>query len=168
MMPSQTSQSSGKLQGKHVLFACLAFFGVIFTVNGVFLYSALSTYTGVVAQEPYRKGLQYNDRIAAGERQNQLGWNNDVILTPDTLSITLTNAEGRPVSGLRITGTLGRPSTNQHDTSLQFSETQPGTYTAPFETLEPGAWLAGFDAIWPHSEAREPVYRARKRLWLKS
>ncbi len=163
-----SSHSPTGLQGKHVFMACLAFFGVIFAVNGVFLYSALSTYTGVVAQEPYRKGLQYNDRIAAGALQDQLGWNHDVAFARDRLSVTLTNAEGKPVSGLRMTGTLGRPSTNQHDTVLKFSETQPGTYTVSLDDIEAGAWLAGFEAIWPYSETHEPVYRARKRLWLKS
>ena len=156
------------IQGRHVLFACLGFFGVVFAVNGLFLYSALSTYTGVVAQEPYRKGLHYNDRIAAGARQDQLGWHHDVAMVRDALTVALRTADGKPVSGLRIKGTLGRPSTNRHDIELLFSETAPGTYTAPLQSIEPGAWLAGFEAVWPYSEPREPVYRARKRLWLKS
>jgi len=65
------------LRGRHVLFAFLGFFGVIFAVNGVFLYAALSTHTGVVANEPYRKGLNYNQRIAAFQAQEQLGWAED-------------------------------------------------------------------------------------------
>ena len=161
-------RATKELQGKHVLIACLGFFGVIFAVNGMFLYSALSTYTGVVAQEPYRKGLHYNDRIAAGVEQDQLGWSHEVVLTGNTLSVLLTNADGKPVSGLRLTGTFGRPSTNRHDIVLRFSEEQPGRYTATLDSIEPGTWLAGFDAIWPYSETREPIYRARKRLWLKS
>ncbi len=57
-------QVDGALTGRHVLLIFLAFFGSIFAVNGWFLYSALSTHTGVVAVEPYRKGLAYNERIA--------------------------------------------------------------------------------------------------------
>ncbi len=61
----------------------IAFFGVIFAVNGYFLYSALSTHTGVVAIEPYRKGLAYNERIAADERQKALGWQRQTSLARD-------------------------------------------------------------------------------------
>src|SRR5688572_2876208 len=77
------------LRGGHVLAAFLAFFGVIFAVNGVFLYMALSTHTGLVAQEPYRKGLHYNDRIAAAERQQALGWTSDLRLAPESGALTL-------------------------------------------------------------------------------
>ena len=57
--------AEGVITGRHVLIGMLVFFGVILGVNGMFLYSALSTYTGVVSDEPYRKGLNYNERIEA-------------------------------------------------------------------------------------------------------
>ena len=62
------------LTGRHVLLAMLAFFGVIFAVNGAFLYFALGSHSGVVAVEPYRKGLAYNQAIAAAEAQERRGW----------------------------------------------------------------------------------------------
>ena len=40
-----------------MLWAFLAFFGTVFAVNGAMIYAAVSTYTGLVANEPYRKGL---------------------------------------------------------------------------------------------------------------
>src|SRR5262249_34112510 len=62
------------MQGRHVLVAFLAFFGTVFAVNGTLIYEAVSTHTGLVANEPYRKGLAYNARIGADERQARLGW----------------------------------------------------------------------------------------------
>ena len=52
----------------------LGFFATVFVVNGAMIYSAVSTHSGLVANEPYRKGLHYNERIAADERQARLGW----------------------------------------------------------------------------------------------
>jgi len=157
------------LQGRHVLMAVLGFFGTVFLANGVFLYAALSTYTGVVAQEPYRKGLEYNERIAAGQRQEQLGWTAKATLTrEDGLNIVLQDAAGAPVSGLFVAGLLGRPSTNRQDRQIAFTEVEPGRYSAPSDDLEPGAWLVNLEAKWPGTGASEPVYRLRKRLWLKS
>ena len=50
---NRREQGQGGLTGRHVLYTFIAFFGIIFAVNGVFLYSALKTNTGVVAIEPY-------------------------------------------------------------------------------------------------------------------
>jgi nitrogen fixation protein FixH len=161
---------TGGLKGWHVLAAFLGFFGVVFAANGVFLYSALSTYTGVVANEPYRKGLQYNDRIAAGEIQDQLGWVADVTVDrePGRITLIVKDKAGQPVSGLRVAGVFGRPSTNRHDIKLTLREVETGRYVMDVGTLEAGSWIATVEAAWPFSETNEPVYRLRKRLWLKS
>lgn len=160
---------AGGLTGRHVLIAVLAFFGTVFLVNGIFLYSALSTYTGIVAQEPYRKGLQYNQRIAAAELQDQLGWQADAALVPERgLSLVLRDRQGGPVSGLFVSGVLGRPSTNQHDRSVTLTEVEPGRYVVPVDGLPPGAWLIDLQAVWIGAENKEPVFRLRTREWVKS
>ena len=46
------------------------------------IYQAMSTHTGLVANEPYRKGLHYNDRIDADARQARLGWVDTLDVTP--------------------------------------------------------------------------------------
>lgn len=162
-------ERAGRLTGRHVLIAVVAFFGTVFLANGIFLYSALSTYTGVVAQEPYRKGLQYNERIAAAERQDQLGWQADTALVPEQgLSLVLRDRQGGPVSGLFVSGVLGRPSTNQHDQNVTLTEVEPGRYVAPVDGLTPGAWLIDLQAVWIGTGDKEPVYRLRTREWVKS
>nr|PZN88171.1 MAG: nitrogen fixation protein FixH [Pseudomonadota bacterium] len=166
MMSAKRSEG---LTGRHVLIGVLAFFGTVFLANGIFLYSALSTYTGVVADEPYRKGLHYNKRIAAAERQESLGWSAETKLVPEEgLSLVLRDRNGRPVSGLFVSGVVGRPSTNRHDRKVTLIEVEPGRYAAPIEELSPGAWLVDLQAVWIGTGDKEPVYRLRKREWVKS
>jgi nitrogen fixation protein FixH len=159
------------LTGRHVLVLVLAFFGVVFTVNGVFLYEALSSYTGVVAQEPYRKGLRYNERIAAAERQDGLGWSAGLELRQGRrLVMTLSGKDGSPVTGLRVTGMIGRASSSRHDLTLSFVEEQAGVYAAPVRDLEPGSWLAAIEASPWRSESGDGgdvLYRLKRRLWVK-
>jgi nitrogen fixation protein FixH len=154
------------LRGHHVLAGFLAFFGVVLAVNGAMIYSAVSTHTGVVAIEPYRKGLHYNDRIAESERQDRLGWTLalDVRLDGGVL-LRLADDDGRPVRGLKISASLGRPSTNRHDVALTLVETEPGAYAAATPRLSAGSWLFAFEAM--RSGSSDPVFRARRRLWLK-
>ena len=50
-----TSWFANEIRGRHVLIGFLVFFGLIFLVNGVFLYSALTTFGGGEKGSPYRK-----------------------------------------------------------------------------------------------------------------
>jgi nitrogen fixation protein FixH len=145
----------------------LGFFLVVFAVNGVFLYSAISTYTGIVAVEPYRKGLNYNQRIAADEAQKAQGWRDALEVTRSgQVTLRLTNRLGEPVEGLVVKGTFGRPSTAQHDVKLELAEVQPGTYAVRIGPPEAGAWLVALEAR-SLAAPNEVTYQLRKRLWLK-
>jgi nitrogen fixation protein FixH len=159
------------ITGRHVLLALIAFFGAIFAVNGVLLWQALSTHSGLVAHEPYRKGLAYNQRIAADERQEGLAWTPVVeIERRGAIAVTLSDAEGRPVTGLRLDGTIGRPATMRQDISVRLEERSPGRYVAHMAALEPGAWIVGIEARLEGaglaSAGDAPIYRLRRRLWL--
>lgn len=166
---SQDFMSERAITGRHVLYGLIAFFGLIFAVNGVFLYQALSTHTGVVANEPYRKGLAYNDRIAADLVQTGSGWTDGIALSEgaDRLEFKLTDRDSRPVTGLAVTARIGRPSTVAHDRQYDLRETAPGRYAASFDRLDTGTWQADIEARQLKSSGEETVWRSRKRLWLK-
>ena len=103
-----TIKAETGLKGAHVLAALLAFFGIVFAVNGVLVFEALKTHSGVVAQEPYRKGLAYNDRIAADGLQSALGWKADVGFgSAGQVALTMLDRDDKPLSGLLIAGALG-------------------------------------------------------------
>ena len=154
-----------ELTGRDVLIGIVAFFAVVFGVNAYFVRVALSTHTGVVANEPYRKGLHYNDRIADDTRQASLGWESGVALDEQEklLSFTVSDASGLPVRGLTVTAAVGRPATSGEDVSLTLAEAAPGTYSADATSLSHGAYIASIEA----GDGSSILYRARKRLWLK-
>lgn len=162
-----TKPESGRLNGRHVLAILLGFFGFIFAVNGYFAYAALSTYTGIVANEPYRKGLAYNQRIEAEERQNTLNWVETAQLAGDgTVVVTVAGADGHKVQGLAVTAVLSRPATDGFDHRLKFGEAEPGRYTANAGALAGGTWVIAIEAR-QSAGASEPDFRARRRLWLR-
>ena len=163
-----TRAERGTIQGWHVLAGMIVFFGIIFAVNGVFLVSALNTHTGIVSQQPYRKGLDYNQRIAADVRQQQRGWVDQVTLDGEQGDVRLVLADkaGQPVTGLVVAGFLGRPSTQQYDVPVTLEETATaGTYAAQVGGLAPGNWLVQLEARAAGGD--DVAYRLRKRLWLK-
>jgi len=151
------------LQGRHVLRAFLGFFAAIFVMNGALIYAAITTSSGLVANEPYRKGLHYNERIAADERQARLGWTDKLDVTQHGgIALVLTDSSGQPVSGLKVEAVLGRPATYRQDVRVALREVAPGRYEAQTPPLRAGSWLIALEAL---ANAEDPVYRKKRRLW---
>lgn len=167
-----TAENGGKtwtFTGRHMLIGIVTFFGIVFAVNAYMITVALSTHTGVVANEPYRKGLKYNERIAAGVRQDALEWTDDIAFADGgkTLVFTLADKTKTPVTGLRVEAVLGRPATVREDEKLTLVETGPGHYEAKTALSGEGNFDAFIEITDPAKEADGIIYRARKRLWLK-
>jgi nitrogen fixation protein FixH len=151
------------LSGRHVLGTFLAFFAAVFVMNGALIYAAVRTNSGLVANEPYRKGLHYNERIAAEERQAQLGWAHTLeVKREGGVALVLTDGARRPVTGLKVDMMLGRPATNREDMRIALRESAPGRYEARTTPLAAGSWLVALDA---RTGTEDPVFRIRRRLW---
>jgi nitrogen fixation protein FixH len=162
-----TARRQQGLNGHHVLCILLTFFGAVFLINGAMIYWALSTHTGLVANEPYRSGLNYNQRIVAGERQARLGWIDKLEVQRDgRVVLAVVDRNDHPVIGLVIHAVLGRPSTDHHDIKIALSEGTPGHYQAQTVPLGAGNWVFSAEARTAASGGRA-VYRVRRRLWLK-
>lgn len=165
-LPLWRSKLPDKLSGVHVLALLVVFFGTIFFVNGLFIFRALSTYTGEVSAEPYRKGLQYNSRIAAEDRQRELGYADVTSVARDgTVSVLLKDASGMPVSGIALTGFVGRPSTDKQDHLLKFTQNTTGQFVAQTSALDAGNWIVSLRAT-RDAAAGDVVYQSKRRIWL--
>ncbi len=158
------SRSHG-LQGWHVLAILLGFFGTIFAVNGYFIFKSLATHSGVVSEEPYRKGLGYNQRIAANDRQATLDWRADLdVKATGAIRLSLLDAGGHPIVNERVALTVGRPATRSFDRTIALTETAPGIYAGTTHEFAAGTWIADADVQDPQNP--ETDYRIRRRLWL--
>lgn len=158
------------LSGRHVLFGLIAFFAIVFIADAYMIYKAVSTFGGLEIEDAYRKGLAYNDRIAAADMQAKTGWRDRVEYLPQTerLRVSLLDRDGTGVSGLTITASIGRPATNRFDRELSFVPTGPGTYETAVPAIESGWWTVAMLATRSTRDHRnETVYEAKRRLWIK-
>lgn len=166
---SLSQREPKRLSGRSVLLSLLGFFGVIFAVNGVFAYYAITTHNGIVTEGSYRKGLKYDTQIAAQAAQDRLGWTASLALDgPDKrLRLSLSAADGAPVSGLAVRVEVGRPATDRFDQVLMLLEDEPGLYIGDLALPAPGNWIASVEVIEGIEASETTVYRMRQRLWLK-
>jgi nitrogen fixation protein FixH len=153
-----------EIKGRHVLIGLVAFFGLIFLANGIFLYFALTTFGGGDTSNSYRKGLHYNDTLAAAARQAERGWKAE--LTYDAkagrFALGLRDMSGEPVGGLHINADVGRPATDREDLSAEFREIEGGLYVAELR-LTPGQWVVQLHSN-ELSRGGDPTYRLKQRI----
>ena len=103
MTMSATAWFADGVRGRHVLLGLVAFFGLIFLVNGVFIYYALSTFGGGDTSDPYRKGLHYNDTLAEAAREAEQGWDAKLIYgASGRLALTLTRNRRGPLGSWHL------------------------------------------------------------------
>jgi nitrogen fixation protein FixH len=155
------------LTGRHVLLMFLAFFGVVFAVNAYMMRAAVSTFSGVQTETPYKMGLAYNTRIAASRKQDELGWTvaARVIRAPDGgASVVLEAADrtGAPLSGLTGRIRLQRPADKRLDRDADLAATGTGRYGAELRGVSAGQW----DAVVFLERGGEMVFESTSRVLL--
>jgi nitrogen fixation protein FixH len=155
-----------EFKGRHVLMVLCTFFGVMFVVNGIFVYYALSTFSGGDTSDPYRKGLHYNEMLAADERQAERGWRTAVAYDAKAkqLRISMLDKAAEPISGLHVAVMLSRPATNKDDRHLRLKEVSQGVYAADVG-LTPGVWVLAM-ASREEDEKRQSAFRLKQRLYV--
>jgi nitrogen fixation protein FixH len=156
----------GQLTGGRVLLLLIAFFGVIFAVNGVFIAEAVGTFRGEDQQDPYLQGIDYNRTLARRAMQAKLGWRAMIDGQRDlrglvTLTVNLHRPDGSPVEGLQLTGILRHPVDQNRDRALVFAELAPGRYETRLVHVTAGVW----DAV-VHAKNGVP-FEADRRLWMR-
>lgn len=157
-----------KLQGKHVLYILLGFFGVMFIVNGVFVFFALTSFSGLSVQDSYKRGLNYNIEIESAEYQSARGWKVD--LGVDNLgsnrvhiSLEVADKNGNKISGLGAVATLRRP-LGADKLISQTMLMSKGEFETEFVLETTGQWDLTIEVV---GGGYDQPYRLEKRIWVK-
>jgi len=159
---------SRPLTGRQVVLGFVVFFGVLIVAQVAFIVIAVSTHTGIVSKQPYRKGLNYGERIAQSEKQKELGWKESISLSEkqDRLILHIENKQSAPVSGLNLSGILSRPVHKNEDLTLEFREDSPGAYGADLSRANLGSFVVDVAAT-KDTSSDDVVWRTRRRIWIK-
>lgn len=155
------------LTGRHVLAALFGFFGLMAVANGFFVYYAVGTFNGFETRDAYRRGLEYNQRVEAGEAQARLGWKASASYDHGrgVLGISVMDQAGAPLAGMSARARVGRPVHDREDAELSLRETSSGIYEVRVN-LRPGQWILNVELF--AGDGRElPVYRIKDRLWVR-
>lgn len=161
-----------RLTGRQVLWILIASFGFIFAVNGTMAWLAEKSFPGLVSNDAYREGLEYNKTLAARAAQSALGWRADVTVTgagtTRTVTASLRDRDGHPLDGMAVTARLVRPVVAGFDRKLALAEGAPGVYRTEAVLPALGNWRLEIDATRPAFRARKAErWHMERELWLR-
>lgn len=128
----------------------VAAFMVVVAVNGVLIYTATTTFSGLETKNHYEKGLAYNKDIELARRQEELGWQVEAKVDPlgsgqgtqrqVSVEASFKNKEGQPLDGLAVRALFIRPVQDGHDVSVPLSAKGKGIYTTETQLDFHGVW----------------------------
>ena len=115
-------------------------FIVMLTPLAPMAYLSVHTMPGVVTDKAYEEGIAYNKAIAAGTQEKTLGWRGDIGFADNTVSYTLTDAQGNPVNEATVHVWLIRPVQGGMDQNLNLKAEGNGRYSAAVTLPARGVW----------------------------
>ena len=129
-----------KSDGRFILLCFVAFFSLIIVVNSIFIYFALQTHSGVVIENPYEKGLEFNKTLEAAKTQPNL--KNSASYHDGVLRWTL------PIINASVTADMVRSVQDGYDFDIALKHIGNGVYEANPTMPLHGAWTARLKASW--------------------
>lgn len=123
----------------------VAGFAVVVLVNGVLVYFASASFTGLQTEGHYQRGLHYNEVLAAETSERKLGWTVAVDITElgnhrIRLSVAARDKAGAPLDGAEVRVRLVRPVQAGHDVDVTLAAAGAGRYAAEVELPLQGQW----------------------------
>lgn len=144
--------------------AIVAFMGVVVLVNGIMVWFATSSFTGLQTEGHYKKGLEYNRVLEAERAERALGWTVTIEYSSTGVRRGLVaahaqDATGAPLDGATVTARLVRPTQAGHDKDVVLASRGNGVYATEVELPLSGLW-----DIQAQIEHRSDIYRTAQRI----
>ncbi len=128
--------------GRNFLAIIVGAFLVVTAVNGVMIWLALHSWTGLVSDSAYEQGLGFDRILAESRAEAALGWQGTIAYDAGQgkLAVGLADRAGRALSGLELSAQWLRPTHEGFDRDVALAEIAPGRYVAAIHPPLPGQW----------------------------
>lgn len=117
---------------------------VVVVVNGIMIFFAEDTFSGLDTENAYQAGNSYNETLKEAAASAALGWSATVAFAPVAggrhVTVTVTDKSGKPVTGLALQGHLVRPISTAFDRVLTLRPEGSGIYGADIDLPMGGSW----------------------------
>lgn len=120
--------------------------GSSFIANMTMIYFSAKSYDGLVEENYYLKGLNYQSEIDLKKKQKELGWNVEFLDNiKDQYTIKIKDKDNKPISKAMVKISFFRPSKEGFDKTVFLKEVESGTYQVETHLALEGFWSAGIE-----------------------
>ncbi len=156
-----------EVTGRAVLLWLLAFFGLVFAVNGIMVKAATSTFGGVETQSSYKAGLQFEQEATRARAQDDLHWRVEGHVARNAaggtaLDVSVRDASGEPVPGITAEARLAHPADERLDRDIALRGAGTGVFHGSTQA-QVGRW----DLILDFYRGGERIFRSRSEIVLR-
>jgi nitrogen fixation protein FixH len=139
---------------------------IVIVVNGVMIYLAEDTFSGLDTEKYYQEGIDYNTTLKDAAASAALGWTAKTSIEPNgsarQVRVEITDKDGAPVAGLSVALHLVRPVSTALDQHLDLKPLAPGIYAADVQLPALGAWELRLQAT-----GGKAPWQSTQRLFVK-
>ncbi|PIR34034.1 MAG: hypothetical protein COV36_01470 [Alphaproteobacteria bacterium CG11_big_fil_rev_8_21_14_0_20_44_7] len=140
---------------KYIPLYIVAFFAVIFAVNAVFVYLATSTHTGVVTEDAYEKGLDYNKTIELVDKQNESGIEGQILVEDGYIIFKSIMLEAD------VTAYITRPTQDGYDYEIKLLGDK-GYFRGKANFPMKGQWEIRVVAKWQENQQTQQYQKSKR------
>ncbi len=140
------------MPGHWVPWAFVAFFAVVVAANGILVFVALDTWSGLETERSYEKGLAYNRTLAASRAQEELGWRVELDFAGKgerrgSLTASLRDRYDTAIARAEVEAAFVRPTHAGHDFTIVLPYVGQGRYNAEVVLPLSGRWDVRLRAV---------------------
>jgi nitrogen fixation protein FixH len=162
-MTDVSSRGAFRFTGWHMLALAMAFFGVVISVNILLAVVSARSWTGMVVEDSYVAGQQFETARKAHDAQEMAGWKPTFDYASGTARLTIVDASGQSLDIGDVSVLINRPVGGHEDQVLALTRQSDGTYAAPL-ALPVGAW----DATVSADKTTLGPFRLERRFYVRN
>ncbi|HET6196312.1 MAG TPA: FixH family protein [Acetobacteraceae bacterium] len=142
----------------------VAGFAIVIAVNGIMMWLAIGSFSGLYSDHARERGVHYNQIVAEQKSRDALGWT----VVPSwqaeggVLGLKVSDAAGKPLAGAVATIELVRPAERRAPLDVALNDLGDGRFAGHVVLPERGNWDA--DIV---IEAGGRRFALTKRLFLQ-
>ncbi|MCB1482889.1 MAG: FixH family protein [Rhodobiaceae bacterium] len=162
-----------RITGRTVLGWLVGFFAVIIVANVIFMWLALSSFSGIEATSAYKAGQTFDHDKVDASAQAERGWQVSADIARGgqgaDIRVHARDKNGAPLTGMSFSAVFKRPVEDGSDIPVSLSEGETGVYSGRVDEIGSGQWtvvLSG-EGIDPQTGAQQRMFLSQNRINLR-
>jgi nitrogen fixation protein FixH len=139
-------QSIKNPKDKYILLYFVLFFSTIIILDSIFIYLAVSTQTGLVTDQAYERGLDFNKTLSIAENQPNIS--QTFLYQDGKLIWEIAEKSGKPIDNAIVSANVIRPVIEGYDFYIEFKHVKNGLYQASPDFPLKGLWRLKLQCKW--------------------